>query len=448
MNKIIYVFGGGTVSYISSHLALSAPAYGNTARKIADLCQKRFNLDVHLELTTMARGGNGSLNTVDDIDIYVGSLIKSPLTKIIFFSCAIVDFVPESVSSYKDQNWNPIALKCSKHSTRIDSRENPEISIEAHRAPKILSKIRESRKDIFLVGFKTTYGATNKEMYLKGLKLCKEASCNLVLVNDIGRRYNMIITPEEAAYHETEDRDYVLEQLIDMTYHRSHLLFTRSTVLDGKPVSWNDQRVPESLRTVINHCIKSGAYKVFNGATVGHFACKLSDNEFLTSIRKSNFNDLEKNGLVYVKTDGPDSVLAYGAKPSVGGQSQRCIFNEHKELDCIVHFHCPLKDGHDDIPIISQREVECGSHECGARTSTNLKDFGVFKAVMLDNHGPNIVFNKNTDPQIIIDFIDRNFELTQKTGGYNLTGDVITGQFDHLPIGRMTSDSPLPVSIF
>lgn len=428
-NKRIHIFGGGTVSHVASHFALCAPTYGGTARKLGELCSKRFGnkLDIHLELTNMALGFRGPLNTIDDISDRINCLVESPLTKIIFFSCAIVDYIPESVSIYKNQTWTPLSFRCDKFSHRIDSHENPEISIDAYRAPKILSSIRKNRKDIFLVGFKATCGASNEEMYLKGLRLCKEASCNLVLVNDTKRYYNMIVTPEEASYHETDNRNYALEQLVDMTYHRSHLLFTRSTVLDGKPVPWNDQRVPESLRTVINHCIKSGAYKVFNGATVGHFACKLSDNEFLTSIRKSNFNDLEKNGLVYVKTDGPDSVLAYGAKPSVGGQSQRIIFGEHKDLDCVVHFHCPLREGHDDIPIVSQREVECGSHQCGQNTSSNLKSFGAFKAVMLDNHGPNIVFNKNTDPQIIIDFIDRNFELTQKTGGYNLTGDVITG---------------------
>ncbi len=36
---------------------------------------------------------------------------------------------------------------------------------------------------------------------------------------------------------------------------------------------------------------------------------------------------------------------------------------------------------------------------------------------MLDNHGPNIVFHESIDPQEVIDFIDENFELSQKTGG-------------------------------
>jgi hypothetical protein len=35
-------------------------------------------------------------------------------------------------------------------------------------------------------------------------------------------------------------------------------------------------------------------------------------------------------------------------------------------------------------------------------------------------HGPNIVFNRNIDPQEVIDFINRNFDLYDKTGGYNI----------------------------
>ena len=213
----------------------------------------------------------------------------------------------------------------------------------------------------------------------------------------------------------------MLEELVDMVFYRSHLTFTRSTVVEGKPVSWNDERVPQSLRLAVNYCIKHDAYKPFGDSTVGHFATKLSDTEFLTSIRKSNFNRLEENGLVYVKTDGPDTVIAYGAKPSVGGQSQRIIFNDHKGMDCVLHFHSPLKEDHsDDIPVVSQREVECGSHQCGKNTSDNLKQFGNIKAVMLNHHGPNIIFNKDIDPQEVIGFIERNFDLTQKTGGYNL----------------------------
>ncbi len=221
---------------------------------------------------------------------------------------------------------------------------------------------------------------------------------------------------------ETDDRAAILKELVDMTWYRSQLTFTQSTVVDGKPVAWTDPRVPSSLRAVVDHLIHGNAYKPFNGKTVGHFACRLSDTEFLTSIRKTDFNQLDKIGLVYVKSSGPDSVIAYGAKPSVGGQSQRIVFNDHPGFDCIAHAHIPLRPDHPDaIPVASQREFECGSRECGANTSQGLKQFGNLKAVMLDNHGPNIVFPSSIDPQEVIDFIERNFDLSLKTGGYNLT---------------------------
>lgn len=418
--KNVHIFGGGTVSHIANHFAVCAPAYGTTAQTLRHIMEydKRFdNMRVHLELTKMA---GGKLETNEDVANRIEELKADSRTKIIFFNCALIDWEPNVLSMTNENDFDS-RIKFGKYVSRLESRNLTSINLSLTPSEKIIPNIRTGRKDIFLVGFKTTCGASKQEMYEKGLRLCKTGSVNLVLVNDTKTHWNMIVTPEEAAYHETDDREQILRNLVDMTWHRSHLTFTQSTVVDGKPVDWNDERIPNSIRTVVNYCINGNAYKVFNGSTVGHFAIKLSDTEFLTSIRKSNFNDLHKNGMVYVKTDGPDTVLAYGAKPSVGGQSQRIVFNDHFGMDCIVHFHSPFKPNHtDDIPVVSQREVECGSHQCGKNTSDNLKQFGNLKAVMLDNHGPNIVFNRNIDPKEVIDFIERNFDLTQKTGGYNL----------------------------
>jgi hypothetical protein len=201
-----------------------------------------------------------------------------------------------------------------------------------------------------------------------------------------------------------------------MAYLRSHLTFTQSTVVSGESVPWASELVPAALRTVVDHCIERGAYKPFQGKTAGHFAVKLDDQRFLTSKRKTNFNQLGEVGLVLVETDGPDTVTAYGAKPSVGGQSQRIVFRDHPGCDCIVHFHCPKKPD-SLVPTVSQREYECGSHECGANTSRGLQQFGNLWAVYLDEHGPNIVFGHDIDPAEVVEFIENNFDLDEKTGG-------------------------------
>lgn len=405
MNDKVAIIGGGTVSPIANHLQLCAFAKGGTSRRLYNMF-KATKLIPRLYLSRMAESaGSGDFHTNKDLQQLIDKIKSNSQTKMIVLTAAICDFI------------------CPGGSESLPRPDTSSIlTIELDPAEKIISSIRdEKHKHIFLVAFKNTVNLSPREMYLAGLDLCKKASANLVFVNDTETRHNMIVTPEEATYADGFEREDALRELVDISIMRSHLSFTRSTVVAGDPIPWDSELVPHALRTVVDHCIGMNAYKPFNGATVGHFACKLDDNTFLTSKRKTNFNDLARNGLVKVVTDGPDNVIAYGAKPSVGGQSQRIVFNEHEGMDCIVHFHCPLKENNpDDIEIRSQREVECGSHECGQNTSSGLKQFGNLKAVMLSNHGPNIVFSKDIDPQEVIEFIHHNFDLSEKTGGYNL----------------------------
>lgn len=411
--KSLHIFGGGTFSHVRTHLALATPAFGTTAKSLYDFCKVRFRDTTNLIHLTKMADPQSKLVTNDDVRIKVDEIVKDLNTKIIFFNVALCDYDGEIAES---RLVSP-GIESGKYAPRLKTSDGEQM-MKLIPADKILRWIRAERKDIFLVAFKTTSNATEQEQYLAGLNLLKRNSCNLVLANDVVNHRNMIITPEEAKYCVTTDRYEALHELVDMAFHRSQLTFTRATVVEGHPIPWDSELVYPSLRTVVNHCISQGAYKPFNGATVGHFACKIGDNEFLTSIRKSNFNDLHKKGLVRVVTDTNDTVIAYGAKPSVGGQSQRIIFSDWKELeyDCIVHFHCPIKES-SQVPVISQREYECGSHQCGQNTSNGLKQFGNLSAVMLDNHGPNIVFNHNINPQEVIDFIDDNFDLSDKTGG-------------------------------
>ena len=418
MNDKVYIIGGGTTNPIANHLSITSTAKGGTARELTKMFSET-KLEPHAILShqvdflrfisegmlTYSSVHPNAFKTNEDLKNEIDRIKEDPQTRVIVLTAAVCDFVVKDGSPDKP---------------RPDTSQPYTITFDP--AEKIVEGIRDKdHKHIFLVAFKNTVGATPQEMYEAGLGLCKKASANLVFVNDTVTMRNMIVTPEEATYADGFNRLDALQELVDMTVMRSHLRFTRSTVVAGEPVSWESEDVPESLRKVVDYCIDQKAYKAFNGATVGHFACKVDDNTFLTSIRRSNFNDLKDIGLVKVTTDGPDEVTAYGAKPSVGGQSQRIVFDSHKGMDCIVHFHCPLKDGHpDNIEVRSQREVECGSHECGQNTSDGLKPFGNLKAVFLHKHGPNIVFNRDIDPQEVIDFIDRNFDLSEKTGGYNL----------------------------
>lgn len=407
-NKKVVILGGGTFSHVRAHLSLAAPAFGGTAKQLFSLCEEKFkHMDVRLILTKMA-DSDSHIVTNEDVSSFVDAIINDNTVKVVFFNVALCDFDGEIDG-----------VKSGKNASRMETREGDSV-INITPSDKVIGKIRKHRKDIFLVGFKTTAGATPQEQFSKGLNLMKKTSCNLVLANDIVTYNNIIITPEEGVYGKEMDRMDCLKEMVEIAYLRTHLTFTRSTVVDGQLVPWADKRVPKVLREVVEWCVDNNAYKEFNGATTGHFAAKLAAHEFLTSIRKTNFNDIRENGMVLVRTDGEDDVIAYGAKPSVGGQSQRIVFNTYQDCDSIVHFHCPLRpDAKDSIPVVSQKEYECGSHQCGENTARGLEKFGKLYCVMLDNHGPNIVFDsRSVKTSEVIEFISDNFDLDASTSGF------------------------------
>lgn len=425
----IHIFGGGTFSYVRNHMALAAPAFGNTAwaiynhildQRIAEFSRgeieqySQIDEMLQLHLTKMA-SPISDLVTNDDVEKKLDELIRDPSTRVIFFNVALCDYHGKII---ENRHGEDTLTASGKYATRLRTSEGDQ---QMHLSPaaKLIGKIRKTRKDIFVVGFKTTCGASSDEQYVTALNMLKANSINLVLANDTLTRNNMIVAPEETRYCETNDRKLVLKTLVDMTLSRSTNTFTRSTVIPGEHVEWNSEMIPDNLRKVVNHCIDRGAYKPFRGATAGHFAVKISDKEVLTSKRKFNYNDLKSDGLVRIEYEGLDKVIAHGFKPSVGGQSQRIIFDEHPDADCIVHFHCPLReDKWDVVPTASQWQNECGSHQCGKNTSDHLGNmYAGIKAVMLDGHGPNIVFSKDVDPLDVINFIEDNFDLTAKTGG-------------------------------
>lgn len=421
--KKIMIIGGGTMNHIRNHLSICAPAYGTTGCAISSLMRDEIHKKglqneyrTILRLTKMAAGDwfdvedGEAPETNEDVAALVDKWIADPDVRAIIFNVALADFTGQIGD-----------VPSGKHAERLKTSNGP-VELVLTPAEKLIGKIRKTRKDIFLVGFKTTTGATSDEQYKRGLELLKTNSINLVLANDTVTRNNMIITPEESRYAGGTDRTQALSFLVKMTLSRMQNRFTRSTVVPGEAVPWESPDIPENLRDVVNHCIQAGAYKPVLGKTVGHFALKVKDGEIITSIRKSNFNELDKTGMVRVESKNDDEVIAHGFRPSVGGQSQRIIFAEHPDKDCIVHFHCPPKPEVTDIPVEEQWPNECGSHQCGANTSRGLKqvdlgDGDSLSVVMLDNHGPNIVFSRNTPAVKVKQFIDTHFDLSAKTGG-------------------------------
>lgn len=424
--RIHHIIGGGTLFHVRPHFALAAPAYGKVAVQIQAELGKWFLVDekIELHLTKMALDlYPNRLETNADVARLVDEIVADPNTGIVFMPVALCDFEGTIMEKKWLDGFGAIREESpsGKDQPRLKTDEGETVMV-LRPAPKIISRIRKERKDIFLVGFKTTTGATPTEQYEAGLNLLKKNSCNLVLANDLHTKLNMVVAPELARYYETTDRLAAVQGLVQMAVKRSRLHFTRTTVEEGKLTPWDSPDVPSSLRTIVDHCVSRGAYKPFNNVTVGHFAFREDTWRgkcLFSSRRKQNYNLPGGRDLVQVEFKD-DKVIAYGAKPSAGMRSQWAVLQEFREYDCIVHAHIPLKLDHpSNINVREQQSVECGSTECGLNTVAGMSKFadGQLAAVMLDKHGPNVIFNRSVDPQVVIDFMEVNFDLSKRTDG-------------------------------
>jgi hypothetical protein len=270
LRRQIHVVGGGTIEPVREHLALAARAYGGTARRIGELCGTYWSgMDVNVHLTKMANP-ESDIETPEDLRGLAEDITSDFRTKVVFWTPAVADFSGEVAGATS-----------GLHAERLKSVG--EYTMNLKPTKKIVHTFRKEsvngmkpRKDIYAVGFKTTTGATPEEQYSAGLKLVKEGSLNLVLANDTITRNNMVITPEEAAYHETTDRELVLRGLLEMAYLRSQLSFTESTVIAGEPVSWDSELIYPSLKRVVDYCIEHGTKRDSSNLDESFFILKSS----------------------------------------------------------------------------------------------------------------------------------------------------------------------------
>src|SRR5262245_59937514 len=88
----IHIVGGGTIEPVREHLALSARAYGNTARRLGELCGTFWTgMDVNIHLTKMA-DPESDIETSDDLRNLAHDIMTDFRTKVVFWSPAVTDF--------------------------------------------------------------------------------------------------------------------------------------------------------------------------------------------------------------------------------------------------------------------------------------------------------------------------------------------------------------------
>lgn len=201
MNEVV-IIGGGTFNHVSCHLALAAPAFGGTAKKLNKMFEDNGTLKTRLILTKMA-DSNSLLVTNADLEHFIlDVLLPDEEVKAIVMNAAICDFYME----------NP-----SKES-RLSSSKDYHVTLEGIQG-KMLTTIKQRRPDIILAGFKTTHGATKVEQVAKAFNSMHVSGLDMVLANDLETRNNILITKDLTI--QEGRREFLLEQLVNNTiiYH-------------------------------------------------------------------------------------------------------------------------------------------------------------------------------------------------------------------------------------
>lgn len=190
----VVVLGGGTFNHVSCHLALAAPAFGGTAKKLHKMFEEAGVLEPILVLTKMADPAS-NLVTNADVAQYVEHILKDQSVKVVIMNAAICDFEMDNPGE-----------------ARLSSYQDYQVTLKGIQG-KILATIREKRPDIIVAGFKTTHGATKVGQVAKAFASMSASNLDLVLANDLGTLENILVTNELRVYHDGS-RQFMLEQLV------------------------------------------------------------------------------------------------------------------------------------------------------------------------------------------------------------------------------------------
>ena len=196
MTKPIIILGGGTFNHVRNHLSIAAPAFGTTARWLHQALPNS-----ELLLTRMA-DSRSRIETNADVEAAIQNYLSDTGVKCLVMNAAMCDY-----------DGTIGALESGKHALRLKSRKGQQM-MALTPSKKIIATIKNQRPDMFLVGFKTTTEHSPAEQTEAALRMGQGSRCDLIFANDTVTRNNMLITTDGTCLVSSEDRQLVLERLV------------------------------------------------------------------------------------------------------------------------------------------------------------------------------------------------------------------------------------------
>jgi phosphopantothenoylcysteine decarboxylase/phosphopantothenate--cysteine ligase len=175
----VLVTAGSTVEYVDSIRILTNLSSGKMGLNIAQQClDKGFNVTLVY--------GHGSLNipndprmeiikikTTEEMLKTVKEQILDEKKHVVFHTAAVADF--------------SISHGDKKIPNKLDTRNGTK-TIELVPTPKIVDKIKQYDKNIFLIAFKAEYGISKEQLIKRAINKLDECNGNLIVATDISKK--------------------------------------------------------------------------------------------------------------------------------------------------------------------------------------------------------------------------------------------------------------------
>lgn len=271
-------------------------------------------------------------------------LVSDPDTDVAVLTMAASDYGPEKVEGKISSSQKELTLKLTP-------------------LPKIISELKKSRKDIFLVGFKFLIDVPPDQLIETAYKSMLRDGQDLAVANvgrsgmRLGDMQTFIITIERGIVPVTrEELPLKLLKMIEERFSRSYYR-TQQTVLPELPLAPGVAAEFNADVKRLSQLALFDSYLAGDRREFGFVAKRCPEGTLITG-RGSSKSQADTSDLSLVtgldETQRVIQVSSTGKKASLNANIAHLIFSRRPEIDYIVHAHIPLAEavstGRDSAP--------------------------------------------------------------------------------------------------
>lgn len=194
---MIHIITGGTYEWVRPHFCFCAPAFGTVGTELQAIFRS-IDLDQQVSVikTKMVCGQLSVARAAFDNKDLAGlieDLCAKKDTKALILAAAVCDWVPVSLSTWFKDGTVKHDNDFGKDKPRLSTRDVEKLVVNMVPAPKVITRIKEIRPDITLVGFKTTTGFDYPGQIEAGSRMLDESKADFVFCNDLETQNNILI---------------------------------------------------------------------------------------------------------------------------------------------------------------------------------------------------------------------------------------------------------------